>query len=148
MLIEKEYIYIDAALRTEKEAMEFIGEKALYYNITNDKNRVIEDLFDRELEFCTNLGMGLSIPHTKSQAINKPAVFFIRYKDEIEWGNESKVKASVVFLSPKNSVDNIHLKMLSNVSRKLVHDEFREVLLYTGDKEEIYRGLSDALNNI
>lgn len=145
-MIKKEYVFIDLDIKEKDAAMEFIAKKAFDFNISTDKEGLLKDLYKREEEFNTDLGMGISIPHTKSDYAKKAAVIFLRYKNEILWGGDTKVKASIVFISPKNNRDNIHLKMLSRVSRKLVHQEFLGLLLNNTDKDFIYKMLFDALN--
>lgn len=145
-MIEENYIFLNSNLQTKEEVIEFISNKALELKLSTDKDKLKDDILAREKEFSTDLGMGISIPHTKSAAVLSPAILFIRYQTPIAWGEDSKVKCSIAFLSPASNEDNIHLKMLSNVSRKLINKDFLNLLMESGTKEQIYNGLKDALN--
>lgn len=144
-MIKEEYIFMDYEAFSKEEIINEIGKKAFEFGITNDSNGLIRDLYAREEEFNTDLGMGISIPHAKSDYVIEPAILFFRYKNEIVWGENTKVKASIAFLTPKNNKENIHLKALAAISRKLMYEDFMNMLLVTGTKEEIFKSLSKEL---
>ncbi len=158
-MIEKKYIVTDLDLKSKDDVVDFIGKKALELGITDDANALIADIKDRENQFSTDIGFGISIPHTKSVAVKKIAVLFFRYKNNIKWNENSKksdlvkgngnegVIGSIVFLTPKNNEDNIHLTMLSKISRQLMHKEFLNMLFNEKNSEKIYENLKKVIES-
>jgi len=83
----------------------------------------------REEEFSTGIGLGIAIPHGKSNSVNEPSIVFGKSKDGIDYKSMDDEKAYLFFLIavPEESSD-LHLKALSEISRKLMHTEIREQL--------------------
>lgn len=143
----REYIKINVDLKCKNDYLKYIADMCLSYGICSDKTGVFEGLVDREKEFETNLGDGIAIPHTKSRFVTRPAIIVIKTKNEVEWGGdyEEGVKLIICILSPDNQKDNIHLKLLSSLSRKLIYDDFKNGLLDASSEDEIYTMIEEAL---
>ena len=103
-----------------------------------DKDKYIQAVIDREKEFSTGIGMGIAIPHGKSSGVKEPALVFGRSKVGIDYESMDDELAHIFFLIavPEES-SNEHLKILSQISRKLMHKELRESLMKASSAEEI-----------
>jgi len=103
-----------------------------------DKDKYIQAVIDREKEFSTGIGMGIAIPHGKSSGVKEPALIFGRSMDGIDYESMDDEPAQLFFLIavPEES-SNEHLKILSQISRKLMHKELRESLMKASSAEEI-----------
>ena len=103
-----------------------------------DKDKYIQAVIDREKEFSTGIGMGIAIPHGKSSGVKEPALVFGRSMDGIDYESMDDEPAQLFFLIavPEES-SNEHLKILSQISRKLMHKELRESLMKASSAEEI-----------
>lgn len=145
-MFKKEYVLVDVDVRNKEDAIAFIAAKAKELGISNDKDQTEKDLWNREREFNTAIDETIAIPHTKSESINSPAVLVIKFKNTIDWGGEN-IKLAISFLSPKENKDNIHLTMLSKISRKLVDEEFKTTLNNSNDVDSIYKMIMEALNS-
>ncbi|HBM73931.1 MAG TPA: PTS fructose transporter subunit IIA [Clostridiaceae bacterium] len=145
-IFSKDYIFVDIDLKNREDAMDFIAGKANELGISKDKKQTLKDLWDREKEFNTAIDDTFAIPHTKSQSISFPVVMIVKSKNVIDWGGRN-IKLMIVFLTPKENKENIHLTMLSKISRKLVDDKFKAVLNESNDIDVIYGLINDALNS-
>lgn len=103
-----------------------------------DKDKYLQAVIDREKEFSTGIGMGIAIPHGKSSGVKEPALIFGRSQDGIDYQSMDDKPAHIFFLIavPEES-SNEHLKILSQISRKLMHKELRESLMKASSPEEI-----------
>jgi fructose-specific phosphotransferase system IIA component len=103
-----------------------------------DKDKYLQAVLDREKEFSTGIGMGIAIPHGKSSGVKEPALVFGRSMDGIDYESMDDDPAQLFFLIavPEES-SNEHLKILSQISRKLMHKELRENLMKASSAEEI-----------
>jgi nitrogen PTS system EIIA component len=102
-----------------------------------DEEEFIKAVFKREEEFSTGIGMGIAIPHGKSSAVKEPSIVFGRSNDGIDYESMDDQKAYLFFMIavPEESSD-LHLRALSEISRKLMHSDVREKLFKTSNFEE------------
>ena len=145
-IFKKDYIFLDIGLKDKENSIDFIAGKAVELSISNDKDQTKKDLWSRERAFNTAIDETIAIPHTKSESINLPAIFIIKSKNIIDWGGKN-IKLIISFLTPKENKDNIHLTMLSKISRKLVDDKFKTTLNESDDINLIYELIMCALNS-
>ena len=103
-----------------------------------DSNKYMQAVIDRESEFSTGIGMGIAIPHGKSSGVKEAALVFGRSVDGIYYESMDDEPAHIFFLIavPEES-SNEHLKILSQISRKLMHKELRDSLMSASNAEEI-----------
>ncbi len=105
-----------------------------------DKEKFREAVLKREEEFSTGIGMGIAIPHGKSNAVKEASIAFGRSNKGIDYESMDDKPANLFFLIavPEESSD-VHLKALSEISRKLMHTEIREKLFKVQSFEEFIK---------
>lgn len=145
MIINREQIFINQNCTSKDDILKDIAKKSCELGITDNETETLEALINREKEMTTDLGIGIAIPHAKTDYVKKVSVLFYRTKEDVDWDNGSMLRTCVVFLTPASNLNNIHLKMLASISRRLVDDEFRNMLINSKSAEEIYLGLEEAL---
>lgn len=129
-------ILSDLKIDLKEEAIKTIIEKLEQENYLNDKEQFFKDVVERESKYPTYIGYGMGLPHSQSMVVNRPCVAISRLKNDIDWTSE-KEKVDTVFLIavPKESKDNLHLKILAKLSRLLMHEDFREGVKNLKEKE-------------
>ncbi|WP_461205629.1 PTS sugar transporter subunit IIA [Clostridium sp. DL1XJH146] len=137
----------------ETSKIEVIGFMAdLLYNEgrLNEKEKYIKAVLEREELTSTAVGFGVGIPHGKSNSVKIPSVVFGRSTKGIKWDDTDEALVNLVFLLaiPEAAASNQHLKILAALSRKLMNDEFREMLLNTQDEEALINELQEILDNV
>ena len=137
-MVEKIDFLIVSDLKSDskKEVIKTIIDKLEQENYLNDKEKFFEDIIERESKYPTYIGHGIGLPHSQSMGVNIPCVAISRLKNSIDWTSE-KEKVDTVFLIavPKESKDNLHLKILAKLSRLLMHEDFRENVKNLEEKE-------------
>lgn len=95
-----------------------------------DKNKYKEAVLHREKEFSTGIGMGIAIPHAKDSSVKEAALTLGISQNGIDYEALDGTPAHLFFLIavPADSND-VHLKVLSYISRKLMHQEVRTSLM-------------------
>ncbi|HBW12990.1 MAG TPA: PTS fructose transporter subunit IIA [Proteiniclasticum sp.] len=103
----------------------------------SDPERFKEAVLKREEEFSTGIGMGIAIPHGKSDAVLEPAMVFGKSKTGVDYESMDDKPAHLFFLIavPVESSD-LHLRALSEISRNLMHSDVREKLMKAESFEE------------
>lgn len=108
-----------------------------------NKKKFIEDVFKREEMENTVVGFKVAIPHGKSEFINSPQIVFAKLKEEIFWGDpDEKVKYIFLLGVPTVSAGE-HIKILMNLSKKILDEKFREKLEMTDDKGEMLKIITE-----
>lgn len=112
-----------------------------------DKEEYIKAVKARETTFTTGIGFGIAIPHGKSDGVKVPTVSFGKCKEGLDWQSVDNEPVYMVFMIavPEQVDSNQHLKILAALSRKLMHDEFRQALLENEDKEKVCTILENIL---
>ena len=106
--------------------------------IVTDTQEVFNKAMEREKKGSTGVGHGVAIPHVKSEAVKKPALAFGISEAGIDFESLDEKPAHLFFLIavPVKS-DDKHLRLLSNLSRKLMHEDFRQSLLSAENRGEV-----------
>ncbi|NGU66785.1 PTS fructose transporter subunit IIA [Clostridium perfringens] len=107
-----------------------------------DRENFKKDIYHRESLSNTGIGFGIGIPHSKSNFVKKSSIAIGISKKGIEYNSIDGNKVNLVFmLAIKSDDSNLHLIALATISRKLMHEDFRERLLNANSREEIMRVL-------
>lgn len=108
--------------------------------VVDDEEGFLEVVKKREEEFSTGIGYGVAIPHGKSSLVKKPAIVFGKSRQGIDYNSMDGKPAYLFFLIavPDNS-DELHLKVLAELSRSLMHKEVREELEKASTPEEVIK---------
>lgn len=126
------------AATTKNEAIAEMVEKLDQAGLLNNKQAYFEAVLHREAEFSTGIGMGVAIPHGKSSGVTTPGLVFARSQSGVEFEAMDDKPSFLLFLVavPESSADT-HLKVLSNLSRKLMHQDVRDALMQAESYEAI-----------
>src|SRR6056297_910863 len=143
--INKELIKMNLKSTDKDSVIEEMIDIMVENEIITDKDEVVKKAMEREAKGTTGVGKGVAIPHVKSDAVKRPAVAFGRSSEGIDYGSMDEKPSYLFFLItvPEESHDE-HLQLLAQLSRNLVHDDFRQSLLDAESSKEIM----DILNNI
>lgn len=95
-----------------------------------DKNAFLERVLEREKQSTTGIGMGIAIPHGKSDSVLETAIVFGKSNKGINFEALDEKDSYLFFLiAVPEGANNEHLKILSQLSRKLMNEEIREALM-------------------
>jgi nitrogen PTS system EIIA component len=94
-----------------------------------DKKAFKEEVLKREEIFSTGIGMGIAIPHGKSSTVKEASIVFGKSPNGIDYDSMDGEPAYLFFLiAVPLGAEDTHLKALSEISRKLMHNDVREKL--------------------
>ena len=108
-----------------------------------NKEKFIEDVFKREEMENTVVGFKVAIPHGKSELINSPQIVFAKLKKEIFWGDPDEKVKYIFLLGVPSASAGEHIKILMNLSKKILDEKFREKLEMTDDKGELLKIITE-----
>lgn len=136
-LINKEMIILDLEAETKSEVIEKLAKVIEGQNRLWDYSAYVEQVYERENEFPTSIGFDVSIPHGKCSAVKSSTVAFARLKKSVKWSEDEDVRYVFLLAVPSEEAGNTHLKILAQLSRKLMREEFREQLEKSQSVNEI-----------
>ena len=103
-LFTEDFILLDVDINSKDELFKAAAEHLYSKNIVNDKELFIKALYDRESIGETGVGDGFAIPHAKSEAVNKPAVLYIKSNRKIEYESLDDLPIDNFFMLDRKSV--------------------------------------------
>ncbi|MDU2157333.1 MAG: fructose PTS transporter subunit IIA [Clostridium sp.] len=107
-------------------------------DVVTDKNKFKEDILAREELSNTGIGFEIAIPHAKSKAVKEARIAIGITNNGIDYGSIDGQDIKMIFMiAVSEDQSDLHLKALANLSRKLMHDEFRESILNAKTEKEI-----------
>lgn len=102
-----------------------------------DVEKYRKGVFAREEEGTTGIGMGIAIPHCKSDAVTKAGLAAMVVKDGVDFESLDGTPAKIIFLiAAPNTEDNVHLQVLSKLSVMLMDEQFTNSLINAGSVDE------------
>ena len=125
---------IDA--KNKGEALKTMIAELKRHDYITDEQGFEDDIYHREKEMATYIGHGIGLPHSQSKYVTHPAVVIGRLEQSIVWSGDDQAKLIFMIAVPREARGNLHLKILANLSRMLIHDDFREKL-ETASPEEV-----------
>lgn len=148
-MIKENLVFFINDLMTDKDCLEFLVDKVDECGLLTDKKEYLKAVYRREEEFSTAIGFGVAIPHGRTDAVKESFITFLKSDKPILWG-ENKTPSQLVFLIgvPDHEESLVHLKILAQISRHLIDENFRADLLNCKTVKEAYAYLNEINNGI
>lgn len=145
-LIPAEHISLSEPPGKKVDCIEFLLDLLVDSGRVQDRQTALDALMAREKETTTGVGMGIGIPHAKTDAVARPSLAFARSDSGVDFGSMDDQPATLIFmiLVPEEGGED-HLTILSSLSRALMHDDVRERLHAAGDESEVQNTLREAI---
>jgi len=109
-----------------------------------EKEKIVQALFEREELMSTGVGDGVAIPHAKADGITRIYAALGLAPNEVDFKSLDAKPVRIVFLliGPPNQ-PGPHLKALSRISRLLHQADFRNKLMQSASPDEALHTLLD-----
>ncbi|MDF2881749.1 MAG: putative IIA-like nitrogen-regulatory protein PtsN [Clostridiaceae bacterium] len=140
MLINKNLIVINMDAKDKKEAINKLIALIKSENKIDSEEEFLKCVLKRESEFSTGVGNGIAIPHGRSETVKEAIVAFGKLNKKIDWNSIDSELVDLIFLLgvPEKNTENLHLKILAQLSRKLMDENFVSQLRDANTEQEIY----------
>jgi fructose PTS system EIIA component len=111
----------------------------------SDRDAYAEAVYAREKETGgTAMEMGIAIPHAKSAGVSQAGVAFGRTNSPLDYGDE---KADLIFLiAAPEGEHNLHVTVLQQLARRLVHESFRTSLREASTPEVVVELMREQIS--
>lgn len=136
----KSIITLNLKGNTKEEVFNEMSQMLLDSNYIDDIESFHKALYERESIGITGLGNHIAIPHGKSDAVKKTGLAIGKADHDIEWEthDDKPVRFVIMFSVPNDDgYEKKHLKLLTEVAKKLANDEVINKLLKADTKDKI-----------
>jgi len=111
-----------------------------------DRGAFVRAVYDREKETGgTAMGMGIAIPHAKSGGVGTPGVAFGRPASPLKYGEEEEADLIFLIAAPEGEY-NLHVKVLQQLARRLMHESFRDSLRGATSPEQVVEKMREQIS--
>jgi fructose-specific phosphotransferase system IIA component len=144
-ILQIDSISLDIDTQSKEELLSQLLELADKSGKIIDKDKTLNEIFEREKILSTGIGKGIALPHAKTNAVKDTIGALAILKNSIDYDSLDGNPVNIVFLllGLEHNVSN-HLKMLSKISRLLNNDSFREKLFECKNNSEILKKFREA----
>ncbi|MEE7530440.1 phosphoenolpyruvate--protein phosphotransferase [Klebsiella huaxiensis] len=136
-LLARENIFVGEALANKEQVIQFLCGNLGVNGRTEHPFELEEDVWQREEIVTTAVGFGVAIPHAKSQWIRHSSISIARLTQPIDWQSEMGEVELVIMLTLGADEGINHVKVFSQLARKLVNKNFRQSLFAAENAESI-----------
>ncbi|EGZ4864622.1 PTS transporter subunit EIIA [Escherichia coli] len=144
-LLALENIFVDQDFSNKEQAIQFLCGNLGVNGRTEHPFELEEDVWQREEIVTTGVGFGVAIPHTKSQWIRHSSISIARLAKPVDWQSEMGEVELVIMLTLGANEGMNHVKVFSQLARKLVNKNFRQSLFAAQDAQSILTLLETEL---
>lgn len=140
-------IILDLKATERDAAIEEMADRLVAQGRVSDRDAYVNAVLEREREGGgTGMEMGVAIPHAKSVAVTNATVAFARSAEGIDFGGDSEQPSTLLFLiAAPEGADNVHVKLLARLSRRLIHESFRQKLYDASSPDEVMTTLREEV---
>ncbi|MCC0706422.1 fructose PTS transporter subunit IIA [Clostridioides sp. ES-S-0190-01] len=143
-LYNEETVVLDIKGKNKIDVIDEMVEILDKSGVLLDKNKFKEEIHKREEISSTGFGMGIAIPHAKTDAVKVPRVAVGVSKEGFDFESEDGSPVHLIFMiAATDNGDNLHLKTLSQLSAKLMDEEFLNELINSKTSIEIVSKLNN-----
>lgn len=127
-MTNEELIVINLKSTKKEDVIKELISKLYKEDIISSKEGFYNAVMEREAHSPTGLERGLAIPHGKSKFVKKAAFAVARLENKIkDWESvteDNEVELVFLLAIPEAEAGSTHLKLLSELSMALMHEEF------------------------
>lgn len=129
-LIGPELVSLELEASDRRQAIESLAGLLAAEGRLGDVDAFVEAVMAREEETGgTGMESGIAIPHAKSAAVKRASLAFGRSASGVDFGSEDGTPADLIFLiAAPEGADDLHVRLLSRLARRLIHESFRQAL--------------------
>ncbi|MGN0325544.1 MAG: PTS sugar transporter subunit IIA [Lachnospiraceae bacterium] len=129
-MINRNCMIHETAAMTKAEIIEKMVDLFDAERYLKDRDIFHEDILAREEVFSTYIGFEIGLPHGKSKAVREAGIAVAKLDKPIVWNEENgdSVDLIIMIAVKAGEGNDLHLQVLSKLSRMLMHEDFRDQL--------------------
>lgn len=144
-IIRADRVDLNISAKNKDDAIKSLAHLLYESGALYDEQKYLEDVFEREKVSATGIGNGIAIPHGKSVAVKETSAAIGRVCENLNWESTDDEPIKFIVLLAVNDSDKntSHVKLLSQMARKLASNEVCKRLISAKTREEIVEIFSE-----
>ncbi|WP_338983797.1 fructose-specific PTS transporter subunit EIIC [Spiroplasma endosymbiont of Othius punctulatus] len=139
-ILNSKHIFLDVELKSQKEAFEFLAQKAADLGIVTSKDALVTGFENREKESSTGFEDGFAIPHARIKETTKAACLVVKLKEAIDWNSMDGKPTQYLFaLIVPDGKGEEHMSILSDIATKLMNDDFKSAVISAKTEDQVLK---------
>ena len=134
--LNKKVFFVDLEFKTKNEALKYFSSKLVEKGFGTNESKILSAAKKREEEFSTGIGSEIAVPHIRIPEMKKSVLLFAKVKP-MDWESIDNQPIKYVFYIALNDKDNVHIEILSELSKNLMNDSFLKQLDDINSFEEL-----------
>ncbi len=143
-LLSPESVLIDADIDSREKAISVLVDLHEKAGHLSDKEVYRQAVLKREAECATAIGMGLAIPHAKSDAVKSAGLAAVTIPGGIDCDALDGQPSNLIFMIAAPDDGDLHLEILSELVGLLMDENLRTGLLQAESPEAFLALLGEA----
>lgn len=128
-VLREELMILSPEATTKEAILDEMVRKLVDTGAVDDFDTFREAIAEREKSMSTGLGDGIAMPHAKNKAVKQTSVVFAKHPTGIDFDSLDGQPARLFFMiAAKDSANETHLSILSNLSKLLMNNDFIQAL--------------------
>jgi len=137
LIRRSEILFLDEA--DVEGALRAMADTAAGHPSTRDEDRLLADLIDRENEHTTGIGLGIAVPHARTEAVTGTVVVFARCRHPIDFDAlDERPVTIVVLIAVAPDQHKSYIRTLARVAGFLKQEAVRRALEEARDEDAIW----------
>ncbi len=132
-----EIVIVDIAATNKEDATRILAERLLTAGRITDLHGYLAAVAAREEHFPTGIEGGIAIPHAQSDLVVAASVAVGTTEVGIDFGADDGPSHLIFLIAAPASGAGEHLTILASLARKVMHEEFRDMLRAEKDPAKI-----------
>jgi phosphoenolpyruvate-protein phosphotransferase len=147
-MLSPDLVRMEVDVRNKAEAVREIIHTLRLAGRTAAPGPLEEEIWQREAAYSTGIGDAVAIPHVKSRHLRANSIVILKLRQAVDWGSvDGNPVSTVIFLGAREPAEGReHLRLLAQLSRQLMREEFRAGLRAENDSAALVDFLVQALN--
>jgi len=138
--LKPERVMLDMEVGGREEAIRRLAECLRGAAEVKDFEGFVQDVLRREKQGSTAVGMGVAIPHARTDKVQGFVVAVGRLREPIKWPSPDNQPVRLLFLMGTcTKIIARYIQIVAHLTRILRHSDFREKLLKAATAEELVR---------
>jgi fructose PTS system EIIBC or EIIC component len=141
--LDKDAVLVVSEPVEKEEALRMIITRACSVFSLRNCDSILTAIIDRESKLSTGIGLGIAVPHCRSDQVGKIVIAVMLIPGGVEYNSVDGQPVKLIFLiiSPTHDVQG-HIAILSTISHAVSDEETRMMLLNSGTPEELRANLA------
>lgn len=121
--LNEKVCFFDLEFETKNDALDYLSSELVKNGFGKNKSKILSAALEREKEFSTGIGSEIAVPHIRIPEMKNSVLLFAKVKP-MNWESMDNQDIKYIFFIALNDKDNVHIQILSELSKNLMDSNF------------------------